>query len=373
MLFFMTFIAPQQQFVADKAAGRLRLLPGQWPAEQAHVWYNSLPWLVGANYVPAYAINQIEMWQAEAFDLAAIDRELSWAEAIHMNTMRVFLHDMLWRQEPAGFVARVDAFLTLCAARGIRPMLVLFDSVWHEEPSLGPQSATPGVHNSGWVQGPGKAVLEDRSQWPQLEDYVRGIVRAFGQDPRVLIWDVWNEPDNGGGYLAAQCPTKMARVAELLPQVFAWVRAESPIQPTTCGVWHNPDWRPQADLSPIERIQLEQSDLVSFHNYEWPEAFEDRIAQLREWGRPLLCTEWLARSAGSIVETVLPIGKRERVAMFNWGFVAGKSQTIFPWDSWARPYESQPPVVWFHDLLQADGTPYRAYEAQVIRELARQP
>lgn len=353
------------------------MISRRWSRRRAGEWYARQPWLVGANYVPAYAINQIEMWQAECFDPAAIERELSWARAIGMNTMRVFLHDLLWQDDAPAFRARIDHFLDIAAGHGIRPMLVLFDSVWHPEPRLGRQSdPVRGIHNSGWVQSPHRDTLENRALWPMLEDYVGSVVAAFATDPRVLLWDVWNEPDNiAMGTLAKlQSPRKAELVAEILPLVFDWVRNAGPIQPLTSGVWHNPDWRPGAPtLNPIERIQLDQSDVMSFHNYDWPEGFEGRIDQLRPYGRPILCTEWLARTVGSLIETVLPIGKRERVGMVNWGFVAGRSQTTFPWDSWDRPYDCEHPPVWFHDLLRADGTPYRARETQIIRELTQQP
>ena len=75
---------------------------------------------------------------------------------------------------------------------------VLFDSCWDPHPKLGPQlPPVPGVHNSRWVQAPGTDVLQDPTQVPRLEKYVKGIVGAFANDSRVLAWDMWNEPDNG--------------------------------------------------------------------------------------------------------------------------------------------------------------------------------
>ena len=169
----------------------------RWSEAQAREWYARQGFLVGANFVPATAINQLEMWQADTFDPARIDLELGWAAAIGMNTMRVFLHDLAYQQDPQGFLGRVDQFLTIAAKHGIRPMLVLFDSVWDPFPALGPQRPPrPGVHNSGWVQSPGKVALEDPSHWPRLEGYVTGVIGRFQDDGRVLAWDLWNEVDN---------------------------------------------------------------------------------------------------------------------------------------------------------------------------------
>jgi hypothetical protein len=113
--------------------------------------------------VPKSAINQLEMWQEATFDPVEIDREFGWAEAMGMNTMRVFLHDLLWQQDSTGFRQRIDRFLAIASRHHIRPLLVLFDSVWDPLPQLGPQyPPIPGVHNSGWVQSPGAKALAER-------------------------------------------------------------------------------------------------------------------------------------------------------------------------------------------------------------------
>ena len=356
---------------ASPAAERAR-----WTEAEAQAWYERQPWLLGSNYIPASAINQLEMFQADTFDPERIDRELGWArEQFGMNTMRVYLHDLLWKQDPKGFVQRLDRFLDIAAKHGIRPMLVLFDSCWDPDPALGPQHRPiPGVHNSGWLQSPGRRDLVDRGNEAHLRAYVEGVVGAFADDPRVLAWDIWNEPDNpgGGNYIDRQLPQEQARIEELLPKAFAWARSTGASQPLTSGLWIGEDWSPGAEsLTKLQRIQLEQSDIVSFHNYEQPESFEARIEQLRGYGRPLVCTEWLARGNGSNVDTILPIARRENVGMINWGFVDGAIQTRFPWDSWERPYTMREPTLWFHDLLKADGTPYRAREAELFRELAK--
>ncbi len=342
-----------------------------WPAEKANAWYATQRWLVGSNYIPTDAINQLEMWQAETFNPAQIDKELGWARAIGMNTMRVFLHDQLWAQDAEGFRKRIDQFLAIAGKHGIKPMLVLFDSCWDPNPKLGPQRPPiPGVHNSGWVQGPGRAGLADTANYPKLEAYVKGVVSAFANDKRILAWDVWNEPDNGADGDSAGAREKFGHVATLLPQVFAWTRAANPSQPITSGVWHNDDWSPTGKLNAIEKTQIEQSDVITFHVYDWPEVFERKVKQLQAYGRPLICTEYLARGAGSTFDTSLPLARRYNVGMINWGFVLGKTQTNFPWDSWQRPYTQNPPVVWHHDIFHADGRPYRQAEVDQIRDAA---
>ena len=126
--------------------------------------------------------------------------ELGWAESLGMNTMRVFLHDLLWQQDPGGFRKRIDRFLAIAKKHKIRPIFVLFDSCWDPFPGTGhTASPRPGVHNSGWVQSPGAKALTDPKQEIRLLEYVQDVVLAFATDDRILAWDVWNEPDNTNG------------------------------------------------------------------------------------------------------------------------------------------------------------------------------
>src|SRR6202167_947714 len=208
----------------------------RWTEAQANAWYAQQPWPVGADFLPSTAINELEMWQADTWDPATIDRELGWAEGIGMNTMRVFLHNLVWEQDPQGFQHRIDVFLSIAARHHIRPIFVLFDSCWDPLPKLGPQHPPiPGVHNSGWVQAPGAEILADPTQYPRLERYVKGVVGAFANDPRILAWDLWNEPDNGtaDSYAHGDPKNKNEIILGLLPQVYAWARTAHPTQPLT--------------------------------------------------------------------------------------------------------------------------------------------
>ena len=342
----------------------------RWSTEKANAWYSEQPWLVGSNFVPSDAINQLEMFQAATWNPELNDKELGMAESIGMNTMRVFLQDQLWEQDPDGFKKRLDAFLAISSKHGIRPILVLFDSCWDPNPKLGPQHPPiPGVHNSGWVQSPGAKELSYPAYEPKLEAYVKGVVGAFANDKRILAWDVWNEPDNGNGsYKATEVPHKAELVDALLPKAFAWARIVHPTQPLTSGVWEG-DWSHPERESATTKIQLAESDVITFHNYGWPESFEGRIKELQAYGRPIICTEYMARGAGSTFDGDLPIAKKYRVGAINWGFVAGKTQTYLPWDSWEKPYVLSQPTVWFHEVFKQDDTPYRQREVDLIREL----
>lgn len=368
---FVSNIALAQQTVQQSSqATTANAATGRWSTQKAANWYKQQPWMVGANYLPAYAINQLEMWQAETFDAAQIDKELGWAEQIGMNTMRVFLHDLLYQQEAEGFLKRIDQFLTIAKKHKIKILFVLFDSCWDPFPKLGTQrDPKPGVHNSGWVQNPGYEALKDASQYPRLEAYVKGVVQRFANDDRVWGWDVWNEPDNPNtsSYGKVELPNKLDYVLTLLPQVFQWSRAAKPSQPLTCAPWWG-DWSRDDSLKTIQRIQFDNSDVISFHNYDSEVEFEKRVKWLQRYNRPLICTEYMSRGNNSTFHGVLPIAKKYGVAAINWGLVSGKSQTIYPWDSWSKSYTAEP-ALWFHDIFRVDGTPYRRYETEFIKAL----
>jgi hypothetical protein len=349
-----------------------------WTKEKAKNWFGLQPWLLGANYLPVSAINQLEMFQKESFDAKTLDKELALAHSIGMNTMRVFLHDVLWKSDAVGFKSRLDQFLALCDKNKIKPMLVFFDSCWDPFPKSGKQhEPVEGLHNSGWVQSPGADILRDEKQWPALEKYVKDIVKTFAKDARILAWDVWNEPDNtnGNSYNRWEPMNKVTQVEKLLPKVFDWVRSQNPIQPLTSGVWlaWNGSWHKDSThtYNNVEKIQIENSDIISFHSYQRPIDFERKVIELASHGRPLICTEYLARGENNTVITILPIAKKYKVAMINWGFADGKEQTKYPWDSWDRARYTKDPEKWHHLLFRADYTPYIQEEIDFYKEIAK--
>jgi hypothetical protein len=356
------------------AQTNVRVLRGraQWTRERARAWADSTGWLAGSNFAPSTAINQLEMWQQATFDPSTIDRELGWAEQLGFNTMRVFLHHLLWQQDSAGFLNRVDQFLAIADRHHIHPMLVLFDAVWDPLPHLGPQRApVPHLHNSGWVQSPGAVVLADTLRYDELRGYVQGVVGRFANDRRVVAWDLFNEPDNINrpAYIAYEPADKPARAFVLLRRTFTWAREMNPRQPLTAAPWKG-DWIDAGRMAPITSFMLDNSDVISFHSYDPPRVVERLVSALERYGRPIVCTEYMARPRGSTFRAVLPIFKRRGVGAINWGFVSGKTQTIYPWDSWTREYTAEP-AVWFHDIYRADGRPFDRSEVTLIQSLTR--
>lgn len=323
-----------------------------WSKTRANSWYRQWPWMRGSNFVPSTAINQLEMWQKETFDTATINRELGYAESLGFNSMRVFLHHLAWETDPDGFKERMRLYLQISTSHRIATMFVFFDDCWNETYKAGKQpEPKPGVHNSGWLRDPGKLWHDHPETEAVLEKYVKDILITFRYDRRIYLWDLYNEPGNSG-YGNKSLP--------LLKKIFTWARQVNPRQPLTVGVWNK-------DLKELNTFQLEHSDIISYHNYADELEHEKVIDSLESFGRPLICTEYMARTRGSRFENILPLLKKNRVAAYNWGFVAGKTNTIYAWDT---PMPSgEEPKIWFHDIFRKDGSAYSDEEIRTIKSL----
>lgn len=328
-------------------------LPGKvWSAEKANAWYAERKWLSGANYIPSNAINQLEMWQADTFDPTLIEKELGWAESIGFNTLRVFLHSVVWTQDAKGFKDRINTFLTIAERHHIQPMFVFFDDCWNKEPKPGKQpEPKPGVHNSGWMQDPGQAASTDASVYPVLEQYVKDILKSFSNDKRILLWDLYNEPGNND---------KGDSSLTLLTKIFGWAREVNPSQPLSAGLWK---W----EFEKLNIFQLVNSDIITYHDYEDVSWHKRVVELLKVHGKPLICTEYMARTRNSRFSTIMPMLKSENVGAINWGFVAGKTNTMYAWET-PIPDGSQP-IEWFHEIFFDNGQPYRQDEINLIKKM----
>jgi hypothetical protein len=324
----------------------------QWSKEKAKVWYASHQWIIGSDYIPSNSINQLEMWQAATFDSSLNDKELGYAENIGFNTMRVFLHSVAWKEDKDGFKKRINTFLNIADKHHIQIFFVFFDDCWNKIPHAGLQPAPkPGVHNSGWVQDPGQPLSTDTTIFPGLEVYVKDVLTTFAHDKRILLWDLYNEPGNSG---------KGDSSLLLLSKIFQWARSVNPDQPVSAGLWA---W----DLEKLNQFQVANSDIITYHNYDEEPSHEKVIQILKSIDRPLICTEYMARVRNSRFSTILPLLKKENVGAINWGFVTGKTNTKYAWDT-PIPDGSEP-VEWFHDIFHQDGTPYRVDEVNLIKKL----
>ncbi|MDR2628223.1 MAG: 1,4-beta-xylanase [Dysgonamonadaceae bacterium] len=333
--------------MADKPAVR-----NVWTAEQANHWYTRHAWLRGCNFIPSTAVNQLEMWQAETFDPLTIDRELGWAAHIGMNCMRVYLHHLAWEIDKDGFKNRIKTYLNIASGHNIRTIFVFMDDCWKPTYAAGQQpEPEPGVHNSGWVRDPGDLMHQDPTLETRLEAYVKDILTDFGTDTRILLWDLYNEPGNSN-YGNRSLP--------LLQKMFLWARTVNPSQPLSASLWNE-------KLTDLNHYQLNASDIITYHNYESKEKHRQAIDTLKQYARPLICTEYMARKNNSTFREIMPLLKSEKIGAINWGLVAGKTNTIFAWDT-PLPDLEEPPL-WFHDIFRKDGSAYSQQEIDLITSL----
>lgn len=343
-LFFISFVNAQDPSM-------------RWCEERAKEWYAKQGWLRGCNFQPSTAINQLEMFQAETFDTVTIDRELGWAEELGFNVMRVYLHHLLWTADKEGFKKRLNTYLSISSKHKIKTLFVFFDDCWNDTAWVGKQPDPKlGIHNSGWVRDPGTMMYRYPDTINTLEAYVKDIMGTFKDDQRILLWDLYNEPGNSGHGMKS---------FDLLQAVYKWARTVAPSQPVSTGIWTS-----DGNLSAMNAFQLEQSDVVTYHNYSAIDNHRQMVDTLKKYNRPLICTEYMARRTNSTFQNIMPFLKSENIAAINWGFVSGKTNTIFAWDTPIK--HGKEPKLWFHDIYRRDKSPFSEEEVRFLKSISAQ-
>jgi hypothetical protein len=294
----------------------------------------------GVNYLPSNAVNPTQMWSD--FDAATIDRELGFAEDLGLNSLRVFIQYVVYEHATSELLDRFDAFLELAARHGLSVMPVLFDDCWLPEPSLGDQAPEPRprLHNPYWQSSPGRRRMALAFR-PALRRYVEDLLGTFAGDPRIVAWDLYNEPQSR--------PSSVALVRD----VFEWARGVAPSQPLT-ACWYGALY----------------SDVTSIHFYlspaREPDETERVVESAKSFARPVTATEALGRPNHGEVQEILPVFREHRIGWYLWELMIGADQTRYQWPGAA----AAPDDIVFQGLLYPDGAPFRAEEADLIRRLA---
>ncbi len=328
----------------------------RWSIRKANAWYARQPWRAGCDFIPSTAINQLEMWQKDTFDPETIDRELGWAEKLGFTTVRVFLHDLVYDADPTGFKSRIDKYLEIADKHHIVTTFVFFDDCWKPEPKIGKQpDPIPSVHNSGWMQSPNNHIKTEPKEWPRLETYVKDILNTHKNDKRIAMWDLYNEPGNSG---------MLNKSLPLLKEIFGWARTVELTMPISVGWWNG-----SPEFKQLNAFAFANSDVINFHNYRPADDLERQIVELKQLGRPLICTEYMCRPDSQFT-TNMPVLKKHKVWAYNWGLVDGKTQTKWKWGTARGAPEPNP---WFHEIFHTDGTPYKPEEVAAIKKLTMFP
>ncbi len=331
---------------------------GRWSEQKANEWYYSQEWAVGCDYIVSDAINQIEMWQESTFNPQLIEKELAVAEELGFNTVRLFLHDLVYESDPKGFKERVAQVLDICESHGIKVVMTFFTNGGKfDDVTLGQQpDPTPGIHNPEWRQTPGAKAVNDPAQWPRLEKYVKDILKTFKHDNRIYCWCLYNEPENDN---------RGANSLPLMRETFKWAWEVNPDQPLTApyaSLMANDD---RSNLA-VWGFLAENCDIMSFHCYNPVATLMDKyINPLKKMNRPVICTECVGRPANTLFD-MYAICRKENIGVLSFGLFDSKMQCKFHWDS---KKDAKEPKVWFHDIFHADGTPYDQKEIDFIKEI----
>ncbi|TGG93538.1 1,4-beta-xylanase [Natronospirillum operosum] len=360
----------------------MTLSSARWSAERANAWQQANAWQCGFNYLPRNAVNFPDMWRADNFSPDLIRQELGWARDCGFNSLRTNLPFVVWQHDGAGLLERMEIFLSIASEQGLSVVFCPLDDCEFSggDPSAGaPPAPVPGLHNSRAVGSPGRRWVMDRPLHHAVVYYVGALVDHFRSDARVLFWDLYNEPGNrmvfakDGEHSFSQALEQHSMA--LMEAAFRRVRDIDPIQPLTVAAWHMPaPWEPTPTpyyQHPLDQAALEWSDLVSFHAYREPEILNRVLEQLAALGRPMICSEWMARHVNSTIENQLELFCRHNVHCYQWGLVRGATQTHLPWPDVVLRQQvpsERSDDTWFHDLLEPDGTPHRSEEIGLIRQ-----
>jgi hypothetical protein len=327
----------------------------RWSNEKAKKYMASLGVIKGVNYIPSYCVSYIEMWHHFKEDV--IYRELRYAKRFGFNSLRIFVAACQWESRREIIQEKLNTFLDWCKELGFTVMLTLQPNTYmlpnndlHPEEDPFIINFKPGCHDGSWTYK-GAQIFDCNGKWIESKEnickFVCDIISSYGQDKRVTFWDLYNE-----------CHTSNIPLQEL---VFSCARSQNPIQPLT-ACWN----------------ALDISDITTFHCYATPGvevldpdlpgihemSFSGEINRAKSTGRPILCTECLARTFKSEMTGFLPVYRKERIGFYIWGLCAGSAQYHFPWD-W--PIGSPEPKRWFHCVMYPDGSFYDQTEYEMVQ------
>ncbi|MBB3112853.1 GH43 family beta-xylosidase/uncharacterized protein YjdB/lysophospholipase L1-like esterase [Paenibacillus phyllosphaerae] len=295
-------------------------------------------WVKGAVFVPTNAVNQIQQW--DQYDHEINERELANAHTYGINMVRVFVHNLLWKDDSEKMLANLEDFLQLADKYDIKVELVFFDDCWNDYPTLGEQPAPRyGAHNSRWVEGPGDEVKANyAANKADLKAYVQGIVKAHLNDPRIAMWNIYNEPSNGESGLMDQVTKQIMNDARI------WIKdTGSAIPVTSTGGQFSGD---------------PTSDFISWHPYEADYPTPYGIS------KEILADETMNRGSQTVPGVVEHYGDRG-IGFVMWEFGIGRDNTRFAWGTDVNPAVSEPAIP-FHGVVYPDGHPWQVNDVKAL-------
>ena len=353
-----------------------------WSKEKAWKWYDDRTWMRGCNFMGSDCANRIDQWQALGFEkrLETADRELKLAAETGFNTIRIIPEFIVWDQDHDGFMERFDRYLATAWKYGISSMVVFGNDCmppkneFWKPLQLGEQHYDWGYHGGRKFSQHqhfgemGYHIMDEPEIMARHEVWVREIMEKYKDDPRICVWDLYNEAGNSN------------RESVSLPNVkrfFEVAREVNPSQPITSCLWKHLGHKGQENyLTEVEQYIAENSDIITYHCYSDYNENIKLIRYLQQFERPIINTEWLARMLHNTVEEMFPLFYLMKIGCLNWGFVAGLYQTYEPWNGMWQSYEAGKGEHidfkgWFHDLYRPNLKPYDPHEIELIQQYCK--
>lgn len=355
-------------------------MSGKWSKEKAWEWYNSMPWIRGFNGYPSNCVNRVAMWQSYKHDevMAQTEYEFNLAKETGFNAVRMIIMFEVWLYEHDSFMANLEEYIALADKYGLGVMFTIGNDCNVPKDfytfKFGEQHIDWGYHSgikrgqhSGTHTEMGYQLNDDPEYTGKFYEMVDEFAAKYAKDPRVQIWDVWNEIGNGRRGTASLA---------MMKKCFEIIRSHDQIQPLTADCWRY-SGETYLPTTEEELAALEESDVITFHYYRSFSSMVKIIESLKEaYGRPLICNEWLNRIAHNNVDEIFPLFYIENVGSYHWGLIQGFSQTYEPWGGYLKQiadpnYEGNLDLTKLqHDLYRFNGLPYIAKEVAIIKDFS---
>jgi hypothetical protein len=317
-------------------------------------------WVQGAIFYPSYALNSVNFWTE--YDTSVVDREISYAKVYGLNTLSIYFNWLAWNADRPLFLKRVEDFLARADKYGLKVFPIFFDNVGNTDPQVAQLPPKPGVHNSRAMESPSWPILSGQYAanvngiQATLKAYVQDIVNAHPDDPRILFWEVYNEPirDN------AEPVNGPAVTDALVRDGYDWVKQTGTKLPvvSTAG----------------DFLGGKYSDFYTYHMYLYDAANaapQCSNAWGAEGGSEHLCTETMDRPWLDL-QCLAGYFRSHKTGFTFWEFMIARTQIQFPWscnagapcvDGGGLPIE---PFTPFHGMVFADGHPWSMEDVKTM-------
>lgn len=344
----------------------------KWTTARAWDWYRQIPWIRGYSGLPSNCVNGIALWQEYGHEAVfrRLEQEFRIAKETGLNAVNVCVEFAVWNAQHDSFLRHLEEYVSLAHQHGLWVMLTLGGdrtTIRREAVSFGKQTPESGYYSrmqsreSTWdLVEKEHFLFDDADLFARYAQMVAELAERYGQDPRLLLWNVWDE-------ISSCCSA--GQMLPMIERFFVILRKQGVCQPLTASVRFP---QTEADDAAQRRI-LAISDVIAFHCRDSYLRAVPLLARLKQYHRPLFCTEWLNRRAGNDVEHLVPLFWLEKIGSFHEGFMQGFLQTYQQIaDSFVGAFSETDflSTRFQHPLYRFNGLPYEPKEIEIFRRFA---